>query len=109
MPRNKNKLKHKREPQHLAGSIPGVAQHPADSIPLTDFNLRSGERTELLSRLKSQLEDIEVTPSFWACCQLGDTKTLEVLVRFAKDNPSVVSNLDYMSHIIPLMCKSPDF
>src|SRR5947209_13283517 len=74
-----------------------------------DYNQRSPERTELLTRLKNLLKDVDITPTFWAGCQIGDTKKLEALVRVAAENPACVSSCDYASYVLPLMCKSPDF
>src|SRR5436305_14702236 len=38
-----------------------------------DYNERTPERTDLLTRLKSLLKVDSISSTFWACCQLGDT------------------------------------
>jgi hypothetical protein len=75
-----------------------------------DYNKRILERTELLTRLKSLLGHADVSPAFWACCQLADMKRLESLVRVAKENDNLVSIHDELATgMINKRCKSPDF
>jgi hypothetical protein len=74
-----------------------------------DYNERSPERTELLTRLKNALGGKNVNAVFWACCQLGDMESLEALVRMAKEKPLAMLDYGNQASIIPLQCKSPDF
>jgi hypothetical protein len=74
-----------------------------------DYNKRILERTELLTRLKSLLEHADVSPAFWACCQLADMKRLESLVSVAKENNDLVSIHDELATGMIKRCKSPDF
>jgi len=75
--------------------------------PSEDYNERTPERTELLTRLKSFLGGVEVPSTFWAGCQIGDTKRLERLIQCP--SPEDVFNSADLSFNIPLMCKSRDF
>jgi len=41
-----------------------------------DYNIRSPERTQLLTQIKEVLRRVPVSPAFWACCQLADMNCL---------------------------------
>jgi hypothetical protein len=74
-----------------------------------DYNERTPERTDLLTRLKSHLKDNPITSTFWACCQLCDTARLEYLVNSAEMSPNNVLAYDVSLSTIPSLCKSLDF
>ena len=74
-----------------------------------DYNERTPERTDLLTRLKSHLKDNTITSTFWACCQLCDTARLEYLVNSAEMSPNNVLAYDVSLSTIPSLCKSLDF
>jgi hypothetical protein len=44
-----------------------------------DYNIRSPERTQLLTQIKANLNNTPVSPTFWACCQLADMNRLRVV------------------------------
>lgn len=90
--------------------IPSPAEGVETETPSSkDYNKRTLERTELLTRLRSLLEHADVSPAFWACCQLADMKRLESLVRVAKENDDLVSIHDELATGMIKRCKSPDF
>jgi hypothetical protein len=49
-----------------------------------DYNIRSPERTQLLTQLRAVLDNAPVSPAFWACCQLADMNCLQDLVHTKK-------------------------
>jgi hypothetical protein len=46
-----------------------------------DYNIRSPERTKLLTKIKGVIENAPVSPAFWACCQLADMNCLQDIAR----------------------------
>jgi hypothetical protein len=74
-----------------------------------DYNERTPERTDLLTRLKSLLKVDRISSTFWACCLLSDTKRLEFLVGIAETSPYNVLAYDDSLSTIPSLCKSLDF
>jgi hypothetical protein len=44
-----------------------------------DYNIRSPERTKLLTKIKGVINNAPVSPAFWACCQLADMNCLQIL------------------------------
>ena len=69
-----------------------------------DGNIRSPERTSLLNKLKTFINNEPVSPSFWACCQLADLGRLKDLVDVARINPSFVTVNDDNFAEIPFLC-----
>jgi hypothetical protein len=74
-----------------------------------DYNERTPERTDLLTRLKSLLKVDRISSTFWACCLLSDTECLKFLVEIAQTNPNNVLAYDDLLSTIPSLCKSLDF
>jgi hypothetical protein len=74
-----------------------------------DYNERTPERTDLLTRLKSHLEVDYIPSTFWACCQLSDTERLKYLVELAETNPHNVLAYRQPAFSIPSLCKPLDF
>jgi hypothetical protein len=84
--------------------------HALSTLPSPeDYNERTPERTDLLTRLKSHLKVDHITSTFWACCQLCDTECLEYLVESAETRPNNVLAYDASLSTIPSLCKSLDF
>jgi hypothetical protein len=46
-----------------------------------DYNIRSLERTTLLTKIKGVIENAPISPIFWACCQLADINSLQDIAR----------------------------
>ena len=74
-----------------------------------DYNERTPERTDLLTRLKSLLKVDRISSTFWACCQLSDTECLKYLVETAETRPYNVLAYRDPLFSIPSLCKSLDF
>src|SRR2546423_8290843 len=74
-----------------------------------DYNERTPERTDLLTRLKSLLKVDRISSTFWACCLLSDMEPLKLLVEIAERNPNIVLAYDDSLSTIPSLCKSLDF
>jgi hypothetical protein len=67
-----------------------------------DYNIRSPERTKLLTEIKSVINNVPVSPAFWACCQLADINCLQ---NFAKFPRWVILNYQKSLAFIPLQCE----
>jgi len=46
-----------------------------------DYNIRSPERTKLLTKIKGVIKKAPVSPTFWACCQLADMNCLQDIAK----------------------------
>ena len=49
-----------------------------------DYNIRSPERTEILTQIKEVIGNTPVTPAFWACCQLADMNCLRDIAKLPR-------------------------
>jgi len=74
-----------------------------------DYNERTPERTDLLTRLKNHLEVDHIPSTFWACFQLSDMERLKYLVELTEENPSNVLAYRQPVFSIPSLCKPLDF
>jgi hypothetical protein len=50
-----------------------------------DYNIRSPERTKLLTKIKGVINNAPVSPAFWACCQLADMNRLQSVAKWEED------------------------
>src|SRR2546421_2543533 len=85
-PRTQDALLSSSGPSDALLTLPFDSTNPSPE----DYNERTPERTDLLTRLKSHLKDNPITSTFWACCQLCDTARLEYLVNSAEMSPNNV-------------------
>jgi hypothetical protein len=46
-----------------------------------DYNIRSPERTKLLTKIKGVIKNAPISPVFWACCQLADMNYLQDIAK----------------------------
>src|SRR3954451_24215191 len=46
-----------------------------------DYNIRSPERTKPLTKIKGVINNVPVSPAFWACCQLADMNCLQDIAK----------------------------
>jgi hypothetical protein len=46
-----------------------------------NYNIRSPERTKLLTKIKKVIDNAPVNPAFWACCQLADMNCLQDIAK----------------------------
>jgi hypothetical protein len=49
-----------------------------------DYNIRSPERTKLLTKIKGVFDNAPVSPVLWACCQLADMDRLRAIAKSDK-------------------------
>src|SRR5437660_3674203 len=49
-----------------------------------DYNIRSPERTRLLTKIKGVINNTPVSPALWACCQLADMNCLQVVAKSSR-------------------------
>jgi hypothetical protein len=70
-------------PKPKAAAVPetkaATAQSKSVDVNNEDYNIRSPERTQLLTQIKANLNNTPVSPTFWACCQLADMNRLRVV------------------------------
>ena len=57
----------------------------SDVVNNEDYNIRSPERTQLLTQIKATLGNDDVSPAFWACCHLAHMNRLEVIAALDED------------------------
>jgi len=50
-----------------------------------DYNIRSPERTQLLTQIKGIIDNAPVSPAFWACCQLADMNRLQTIAKLDEE------------------------
>jgi hypothetical protein len=58
-----------------------AAAVPGTGFNNEDYNIRSPERTKLLTEIKDVIKGSPVSPAFWAGCQLADMSCLHDLAR----------------------------
>ena len=49
-----------------------------------DYNIRSPERTRLLTKIKGVINNAPVSPALWACCQLADMNCLQDVAKTSR-------------------------
>src|SRR2546423_4293984 len=49
-----------------------------------DYNIRSPQRTKLLTKIKGVFDNAPVSPVLWACCQLADMDRLQAIANSDK-------------------------
>jgi hypothetical protein len=54
-----------------------AAAAPETGFNNEDYNIRSPQRTELLTKIKGIIDNAPVSPALWACCQLADMNCLQ--------------------------------
>ena len=67
-----------------------------------DYNIRSPERTKLLTKIKSVVNNAPVSSAFWACCQLADMNRLQIIAK--SDRNMILVNENSMA-LIALQCE----
>jgi hypothetical protein len=66
-----------------------LTKDTAAAVPGTGFNdedcnIRSPERTKLLTQIQGVIRNTPVSPAFWACCQLADMNCLRLMTNSSK-------------------------
>jgi hypothetical protein len=67
-----------------------------------DYNIRSPERTELLTKIKDIINNAPISPAFWACCQLADMNRLQSIAKWEEE--VILVNEDSLASIA-LQCE----
>jgi hypothetical protein len=67
-----------------------------------DHNIRSLERTQLLTQIKGIIDNALVSPAFWACCQLADMNRLKAI---AKWDEEAILFTEKQLCALPMQCK----
>ena len=67
-----------------------------------DYNIRSPERTQLLTQIKGKIDNVLVSPAFWACCQLADMNCLQEL---AGCNQTMILFAEKPLCTLPMLCE----
>jgi hypothetical protein len=67
-----------------------------------DYNIRSPERTELLTKIKGVINNAPVSPALWACCQLADMNRLQDI---AKSSPQMIIFTENPLSFIAMQCE----
>jgi hypothetical protein len=71
-----------------------------------DYNIRSPERTKLLTEIKGVINNAPISPAFWACCQLADINCLQDI---AKTPEQMILALEDSLAFIALQCELLEF
>jgi hypothetical protein len=76
----------KGSPKSLKKGRKGKAAPETELVDVNneDYNIRSPERTELLTQIKEVIGNTPVTPAFWACCQLADMNCLRDIAKLPR-------------------------
>jgi hypothetical protein len=64
-----------KRPKLTRKGVAAVA--PETGFNNEDYNIRSPERTKLLTKIKGAINNAPVSPALWACCQLADMDCLQ--------------------------------
>jgi len=67
-----------------------------------DYNIRSPERTQLLTQINEVIAGAPVSPVFWACCQLADMNRLQII---AKTDPNFITFTRNPLYFVPMQCE----
>jgi len=67
-----------------------------------DYNIRSPERTQLLTQIKGIINNPPVSPAFWACCQLADMNCLQAI---ANSYEEMILQIEMPLVSLPLQCE----
>jgi hypothetical protein len=71
-----------------------------------DYNIRSPERTELLTKIKGIINNAPVSPALWACCQLADMNCLQDFVKIPR---RIILSYQKPLAFIALQCELLEF
>jgi hypothetical protein len=109
-PKRRRKAKAAASPETEAAATPetkaaAAPETKAAAAPETkfidsdkeDYNIRSPERTELLTQIKKAIGNVHVSPSFWACCQLADMTRLQAIAK--SDQEMILVSEDSLAFI----------
>ena len=75
----------KRSTKSPKGGRKGKAAAASIDVNNEDYNIRSPERTQLLTQIKGIIDNAPVSPAFWACCQLADMNRLQKIATWEQE------------------------
>jgi hypothetical protein len=70
-----------KSPKRTQQSKATMSETGSGNFNNEDYNIRSPERTKLLTKIKGVINNAPVSPALWACCQLADMKSLQAVVK----------------------------
>jgi len=79
-----------------------AAAAPETGFNNEDYNIRSPERTELLTKIKGVINNAPIAPALWACCQLADMDRLQAITKWEEE---VILGYDDSLPFIALKCE----
>jgi hypothetical protein len=79
-----------------------AAAAPETGFNNEDCNIRSPERTKLLTEIKGVIKNTPISPAFWACFQLADMHRLEALTKWEEE---AILGYDDSLSFVALKCK----
>jgi hypothetical protein len=79
-----------------------AAAAPETSLNNEDYNIRSQERTKLLTEIKGLFDNAPVSPALWACCQLADMDRLQAI---ANSDVELILGYDETLSFIATKCE----
>jgi hypothetical protein len=79
-----------------------AAAAPETGFNNEDYNIRSPERTELLTKIKGVINNAPISPALWACCQLADMNRLQAITEWEEE---VILGYDDSLSFIALKCE----
>jgi hypothetical protein len=83
-----------------------VSEMGLDDFNNEDYNIRSRERTRLLTKMKGVINNAPVSPTLWACCQLSDMNCLQ---DFAKTSRQMILVYQDSLAFIAVQCELLEF
>ena len=83
-----------------------AAAAPETGFNNEDYNIRSPERTELLTKIKGVISNAPVSPALWACCQLADMHRLKAITKWEEE---AILGYNESLAIIAAQCELPGF
>jgi len=79
-----------------------MASATGPDINNEDYNIRSPERTRLLTKIKEVIGGANISPTFWACCQLADIERLEAMAQLP---PYIIFYFEELLCVVPMRCE----
>jgi hypothetical protein len=98
--------KNPKSPKRKRNNKTTAAETGSFEVDNEDYNIRSLERTQLLTQIKGILNNSTVTPVFWAGCQLADMNCLQEL---ATTGRKIILYSMKPLNFLPLQCELQEF
>jgi hypothetical protein len=79
-----------------------AAAAPETGFNNEDYNIRSRQRTKLLTTIKGLFDNEPVSPALWACCQLADMDRLQAI---ANSDVDLILGYDETLSVVATKCE----